>query len=337
MKLSDRDLILVTGGTGLVGSHVIEEARRQGFRVRALVRSPGSAKYLADWGAELVPGDLADTASLQSAVQGATVIIHCAAKVGDWGPTSDYRKINVEGLEQLLLAAERTGSLKRFVHISSLGVYPARDHYGTDESEQPSTTGIDGYTLTKVESEQLVLKHVKEKQLPAVVLRPGFIYGPRDRSVLPRLLERVKTGVFAFLGSPEKLMNNTYVKNLVQAIFLAIDHDDAVGKVFNITDGRLVSKQEFVETAAKFAEYPVPKKIVPLGVAKTLAKVLEAIWKLLGKKEAPLLSNARIKFLGLNLDYCIDKAKRELGYAPQFDYQDAMRETIDWFREQKML
>ncbi len=337
MKLTDRDLILVTGGTGLVGSHLIEQARQRGYRVRALVRSPDAAKQLADWGAELVAGDLGETASLKQAVEGATVIVHCAAKVGDWGPTESYRTINVHGLEQLLLAAESAGTLKRFVHISSLGVYQARDHYGTDETEQPSTTGIDGYTLTKVEAENLVLDHIREKKLPAVVLRPGFIYGPRDRSVLPRLLERVKSGVFAFLGPPDKLMNNTYVKNLVTAIFLAIDNDAAVGQVFNITDGRLVTKQEFVETAAKFAGYPVPTKIVPLGVAKLLAKVLESVWKLLGKKEAPLLSSARIKFLGLNLDYCIDKARRELGYDPQIDYQAAMQETIDWFRAQKML
>jgi nucleoside-diphosphate-sugar epimerase len=337
VKLTDRDLILVTGGTGLVGSHVIEQARQRGDRVRALVRSPDAAKQLADWGAELVAGDLGEPASLKQAVEGATVIVHCAAKVGDWGPTESYRTINVHGLEQLLLAAESAGTLKRFVHISSLGVYQARDHYGTDETEQPSTTGIDGYTLTKVEAENLVLDHIREKKLPAVVLRPGFIYGPRDRSVLPRLLERVKSGVFAFLGPPDKLMNNTYVKNLVAAIFLAIENDAAVGQVFNITDGRLVTKQEFVETAAKFAGYPVPTKIVPLGVAKLLAKVLESVWKLLGKKEAPLLSNARIKFLGLNLDYCIDKARRELGYDPQIDYQQAMQETIDWFRTQKML
>jgi len=337
VKLTDRDLILVTGGTGLVGSHLIEQARQRGHRVRALVRSPEAARQLAEWGAELVTGDLGEPDSLKKAVQGATVIVHCAAKVGDWGPTESYRTINVHGLEQLLLAAESAGTLKRFVHISSLGVYQARDHYGTDETEQPSTTGIDGYTLTKVEAENLVLDHIREKKLPAVVLRPGFIYGPRDRSVLPRLLERVKSGVFAFLGPPDKLMNNTYVKNLVAAIFLAIENDAAVGQVFNITDGRLVTKQEFVETAAKFAGYPVPTKIVPLGVAKLLAKVLESVWKLLGKKEAPLLSNARIKFLGLNLDYCIDKARRELGYDPQIDYQAAMQETIDWFRTQKML
>jgi len=182
-----------------------------------------------------------------------------------------------------------------------------------------------------------VLQHIRDRKLPAVVLRPGFIYGPRDRTVLPRLLAKLKVSAFAFLGSPEKLMNNTFVKNLAQAIFLAIDNDAAVGQVYNITDGRLVTKKEFVETAAKLAGYPQPTKIVPLGVAKFLARVMEGTWKLLGKKEAPLLSNARIKFLGLNLDYCIDKARRDLGYNPQVDFQQAMQETIDWFRSQKML
>lgn len=337
MKITPQDLILVTGGTGLVGSHVIEQARAQGYRVRALVRNPASAAQLADWGAELVSGDLSDAASLQRAVAGVTIIIHCAAKVGDWGPTESYREINVRGLEQLLQAAEATGTLRRFIDISSLGVYQARDHHGTDETEEPSTTGIDGYTLTKVEAEKLVLQHVRERQLPAVVLRPGFIYGPRDRTVLPRLLARLKIKAFAFLGPPEKLMNNTYVGNLVQAIFLAIASDAAVGQVYNITDGRLVSKQEFVATAAELAGYPIPTKIVPLGVARFLAKVMEGLWKLLGKQEAPLLSSARIKFLGINLDYSIDKARRELGYAPQVDYQEAMRVTIDWFRTQQML
>ncbi len=337
MNITNQDLMLVTGGTGLVGSHVVERARQLGYRVRALVRDPQSAGQLAGWGAELVPGDLGEPASLKRAVVGTTIIIHCAAKVGDWGPTESYRAINVHGVEQLLTAAEATGTLRRFVHISSLGVYQARDHHGTDETEEPNTAGIDGYTLTKIEAEKLVLRHVRDKQLPAVVLRPGFIYGPRDRTVLPRLLAKLKTNAFAFLGSPEKLMNNTFVKNLVQAIFLALDHDDAVGQVFNITDGRLVTKKEFVETAAQFAGYPQPTKIVPLGVAKFLAKVMEGTWKLLGKKEAPLLSNARIKFLGLNLDYCIDKARRDLNYNPQVDYQDAMRETIDWFRSQHML
>ena len=334
MEITGDDLLLVTGATGLVGSHVVERARQRGIRTRALVRPSSDTRMLDSWGVEKAVGDMADPGSLPAALAGVTVVVHCAAKVGDWGPVEEYRAANVHGLENLLDAAEATGALRRYVHISSLGVYPARDHYGTDESEPTSTKGIDGYTLTKVEAEQVVQRRVREKRLPAVVLRPGFIYGPRDRTVLPKILDRLRTRKFAFLGSGEKLMNNTFVGNLVDAIFLVMDRDEAVGQTYNVTDGRLVSKKEFIDTIADLAEYRRPTKHVPLPVARALARAMEGTWKLLGKKQAPLLSGARIKVLGLNLDYSIDKLRRELDYEPRVPFAEGMRETVDWFREQ---
>ena len=328
MLNTSQGTMLVTGATGLVGSHVVERALREGWRVRAVVRSPQSAQWLSDLGVELVRGDLSDPASLAPTVAGMQVIVHCAAKVGDWGPVEEYRKINVEGLEALLTAAVNSPDLRRMIHISSLGVYSAHDHHGTDETTPPNRLGIDGYTLTKVESEDLVLEYVRSKKLPAVVLRPGFIYGPRDRTILPKLLERLRSGQFAYLGSPQNVMNNTYVGNLVEAIFLAIENESITGEVFNITDGRLVTKAEFIETIARAAQCPVPTKVVPIGIAKGLARVLEMTYKLLGKREAPLLSSARIKFLGLNLDYCIDKARQQLGYNPSLDFTEAMQLTM---------
>ncbi len=328
MKLTSAELILVTGATGLVGSHVAEQARQQGHRVRALVRAGSDTALLKEWGVELISGDLDQPDSLVSACHGATVIVHCAAKVGDWGSTEAYRKVNVDGTRSLMDAALATGALNRWIQISSLGVYEGRDHYGTDEATAPCTTGIDGYTKTKVESELLVCEYMRNRKLPGVVLRPGFIYGPRDRTILPRLLERLRGGKFAFLGSPEKLMNNTFVGNLCGAIWLAIERDDVVGAVFNIRDPRAVTKREFVNTVCDAAGVSRPTRIVPLPVAKFLASAMEAIWKLLQKEQAPLLNRARIKFLGLNLDYSIDKAIRDLGYSPATDFRDAMKLSI---------
>jgi 2-alkyl-3-oxoalkanoate reductase len=333
MQITADDLMLVTGATGLVGSHVAERAAREGVRTRAIVRGSSDRALLDEWGVETVEGDMTDAASLQRAAEGATIVVHCAAKVGDWGPVEQYRTVNVDGLEHLLNAVEANGVLKRFVHVSSLGVYASRDHHGTDESESPNKTGIDGYTLTKVESEELVLRHVAERQLPAVVLRPGFVYGPRDRTVFPKLMARLRDGSFKFLGDGSKLMNNTYVGNLVDAIWLAIERDDVLGEVFNVRDPRLVSKREFMNGICEHARYDKPTGQVPLGVAKFLAKVMEGSAKLLGKKEAPLLSKARIKFLGNNLDFCIDKAKRELGYAPAVDFEQGIATTMAWFGE----
>lgn len=325
--------LLVTGATGLVGSHVAEHAASTGWTVRALVRPGSRSELLKSWGVELVEGHLEEPETLPAAVADVTHVVHCAAKVGDWGPVEDYRRVNVGGLGNLLEALSATGSLQRFVHISSLGVYEARDHYGTDESETPNVSGIDGYTLTKVESEQLVLDRVKQGNLPAVVLRPGFVYGPRDRTVLPRLLERLRDGKFAYLGSGKQLLNNVFVGNVVSAVWLALERDDLVGEVFNITDPRLVTRHEFIESIVDHAGLPRPTKHVPLAIARPLASILESTWRLLGKTEAPLLSQARIKFLGLHLDYSIDRARQRLGYQPEIDFQEGIERTMDWARD----
>lgn len=333
MELASHDRILVTGATGMVGSHVAERALEMGVKTRVVVRRPEAARWLADAGAEVVEGDMTVPDSLEGVFDGVTVVVHCAAKVGDWGPVEDYRTVNVRGLESLIDAASATGQLQRFVHISSLGVYEARDHHGTDENEPPCRIGIDGYTLTKVESEDLAVSRYDPDTFPLVVLRPGFVYGPRDRTILPRLIDRLRSGGFKYLGSGEQLLNNVYIANLLDAVFLAISCDDVLGEIFNITDDRLVSKRTFIGSIARGAGLPEPTKSVPLGVAKVLASVMEGTWKLLGKQEAPLLSAARIKFLGLNLDFDIGKARRELGYQPAVDFDEGIARTIEWCHE----
>ena len=331
------DRLLVTGATGLVGSHVVERACREGISVRALVRPNADTRTLQQWPVELVPGDLSEPDTLPAAVEGVTHVVHAAAKVGDWGPVDEYRAVNVRSLAHLIEACRRAGTLRRFVQISSLGVYEPRDHYGTDETTPPSASGLDGYTLSKIEAEAHLLAEVREHGFPAVVLRPGFIYGPRDRTVLPRLLDRLRKKQVRYFGSGDQLLNQTYVVNLTEAIFRALTVEGILGEVFNVTDDHLVSKRAFIETVARLAGLPAPTGKVPRPVARWLAKVSEAVYRTLGKQEAPLVSMARYKFLGLNLDFSIDKARRILGYAPPVPFEAAMAETISWFRSEGLL
>ena len=335
--MSQIQRLLITGATGCVGSHVAERAAACGIPTVALVRADSQTDRLRAWNVELIPGDLLDPASLARAVDGVTHVVHCAAKVGDWGPLDEFRAVNVRSLAHLLEACERTGRVQRFVHLSSLGVYEAKDHHGTDETVEPSVSGLDGYTLSKIEAEQLVRRAIQANRIAAVILRPGFIYGPRDRTVLPKLLQRLKRRQVKYFGSGQQLLNNTYVGNLVDAIWLALEHPQAVGELFNITDTPLVSKRQFIETVARLAGYPLPTGAVPLGIARRLATISEAVYRWCGSKEAPLVSKARYKFLGLNLDFSIEKARRVLGYEPRVPFETAMQQTIDWFRTEHLL
>lgn len=324
---------LITGATGFVGGHLAEACRAKGWTVRTLARPTSDTSRLRERGVDVRTGDLTDPAAVRAAAEGADVVVHCAAKVGDWGPVEEYRAVNVEPL-RTLLEAVKGRPLRRFVHLSSLGVYEARDHHGTDESEPLPEQHMDGYTQTKVEAEKLALLYYREHKVPVVVLRPGFIYGPRDRTVVPKLIENLTARKVRWLGGGRGALNTIYVGNLVDAIFLAIERENAVGQVYNVTDGERVTKRRFIEALVQGLGLPAPRPLsVPIWLARPLATLMERRARARGATQPPLLTQARVKFLGLNLDFSIEKAKRELGYVPRVSFDQAIAETIAWYNQ----
>jgi nucleoside-diphosphate-sugar epimerase len=324
---------LITGATGFVGSHLAEACAARGVPVRALVRAGSDTALLESQHATLVRGDVTDAAAVRKAVQGVDVVLHCAAKVGDWGPVEDYRAVNVEALRGLLEAC-RGQPLKRFVHFSSLGVYAARHHYGTDETEPLPRHHVDGYTQTKVEAEELALRYHREHGVPVVVLRPGFVYGPRDRTVLPKLMDNLRRRKVNYISGGRRALNTIYIGNLVEAAFLAAEKPEAVGQIYNLTDGETVSKRRFIEAISDGLGLPRPNPVsVPLWLARIIAWWQEGRARRRHSPKPPRLTQGRLKFMGLNLDFSIDKARRELGYRPRFSFDEGMKETLAWYRQ----
>jgi 2-alkyl-3-oxoalkanoate reductase len=321
---------LVTGGTGFVGSHVADALVGRGT-VRCLVRPESDTAHLREIGAELAVGDLTDPAAVARAVEGVDAIIHCAAKVGDWGHVDEFRRVNVGGL-RALLDAVRGKPLQRFVQVSSLGVYAARHHYGTDESEPLPDNHIDGYTQSKVECERLALDEFRKHGTPVTIVRPGFIYGPRDRTVLPRLAKRLAKRDILYISKGKNALNTTYVGNLVDAILLALDRPEAVGEVFNVTDGEFVSKRRFFEAIADGLNLPRPKGSIPLWLAWPLAYWREGKFRRQGRPNPPRITQASVKFAGLNLDFATGKARTRLGWEPRVGFDEGMAKALDWYR-----
>lgn len=325
--------VLVTGATGFVGSHVAEALVARGDTVRVLARPGADTTALEKLGVTVVRGDLADPASVKPAVEGVDVVVHAAAKVGDWGPLDDYRKVNVEGL-RALLDATLGKPLHRFVHVSTLGVYEARHHYQTDETEPLPDKHIDGYTQSKVETERLALQYHRKQQVPVAILRPGFVYGPRDRTLLPRIAKRLAEGSIMYIARGRYAMNTTYVGNLVDAITLAIDSPAAVGEIFNVTDGEHVTKRRFFETLADGLGLKRPKKFppVPVWLARILANWRESKFRRENRPHPPRITQAQLKFAGLNLDFSIAKARTKLGYSPRVLFDEGMRRAIESYK-----
>lgn len=295
--------VAVTGGRGFVGGSFLRFAKDRQYSVSSWSREQ-------DWEALSTDVD---------------AVVHCAARVGDWGPAWEYERDNVETFHRLLRATAAQNPL--IVHISSLGVHEARDHFATDEWAPLAKTALDGYTASKIMCERLAQRAITEGRR-IVILRPGFIYGALDQTVLPRIIENLKAGRLTIFGDGTKLMNNTYIENLCHAIDVSLHHPNVSGQCFHITDPRLVSKNEFMDSIAQRVGVDKEIRHLPYALGHALAFAFEKQALLSHAQTAPLLTRARLKFLGLNLDFSIAKATHELGYRPAWDFRDAIQHSL---------
>jgi nucleoside-diphosphate-sugar epimerase len=328
-------LAFITGATGMVGSHLTRRLLDEGWRVRALVRGTSDRALLKSWGVGLVEGDVGDPApAFQAHLGDADYVFHCAAMVSDWAPLEDMMRINVEGTRNLAEAAAASGRLRRFVYLSSMvvfGMYPQR---GFDESAPLICTG-DHYNLTKIRAEELVQQYVRQRGLAAAIVRPPYMYGPRDRQFLPRVLASLANGEFRFVGSGRQPFSLLYVGNLVEALYLAATKPEAKGEVFLITDGEAITRERMMEIICEESGYPMPTRHVPWWLVRMLCPVMEGLYSLRRTGEPPLVNKFRLKFMATPLTYSIEKARRVLGYRPQVTTEQGLRQTLAWFRENR--
>jgi nucleoside-diphosphate-sugar epimerase len=328
-------LCFVTGATGFIGGRLVETLLEDGHRVRVLVRRPSASPLRHRAGVEVVPGDLGEPGGLEEALQGAERAFHCAGLVGDWLRDDDARRVNVEGTRRLLEACTAAG-VGRVVHLSSLSVYGLGQHRGTDESAPLRYSG-DPYMDSKIDAERMVRVAAGRDGLAAVIVRPGFVYGPGDRRFLPKLVDALLRRQFAYVGDGAKLLNLSYVDDVARAMLLAAAAPVAPGEAFNLTDGTETSLRDFVECLCGELGIPAPTKRVPPPVAFAAAYAAEGLARARGATEAPRISRGRMRFLYYNQHYSAQKARRELGYEPQYTYREGVPPTVDWYRERGLV
>jgi nucleoside-diphosphate-sugar epimerase len=322
---------LVTGGSGFLGSHLVEALVTRGENVRVLVRPTGQLAHLQSLGVELAYGDLADARSLRTAARDIDRVYHCAALAADWGyGWETFRAINAAGTGNLLEAAAEAG-VSRFIYVSTSDVYGYPD-YPADETAPYRLRGWP-YGDTKIEAERLVWAFYRTHGLPVTVVRPVSIYGPRSKSFVLEIVELLKKGSLVHIGRPGKPAGLAYVANVVDVLLRAADSEQSVGQAYNASDGSDISWRQYVERLARIVGVPSPRLVVPHRPAYLAGWLMERAYGALRIDTRPLLTRMAVELWSTDQGFPIEKARRELGYEPQVGFDEGMRRVEAWLRE----
>ena len=334
--------VLVTGGSGLVGSHVIEALRARGEGVRALARARAAPAVRA-LGADPVIGEVTDAAAWHAASPGVRGIVHAAALVAYRGTLEDFLAVNVGGTRHALAAARATGA--RLVHISSVAVYGRTGPYSAGaEGGRGGRGGVtedfpfgfiaehDFYARSKRAAEEALWEAAARGRLAAVAIRPNVIYGERDRLFSPRVVGAVRQGIVPQVGDGTNRLACVYAGNVAAAVVLALDAPAAPGRAYNVTtDGEeALTQRGFVDAFAAEVGVRVRRLRLPYAVPR-LAVNAWARWQLLRRPaDYPGIGAAAVRFLAGENPYVAQRAQRELGWSPPVAAREAVRRTVRW-------
>lgn len=305
---------LVTGGSGFVGGALIERLRREGWEVRALARSDRAAERVRELGAEAVSGDLDGRESLRAGAEGCDLAFHAAAKVEDWGDPADFERINVHGTRNVVDACRDAG-VGRLVHVGTEAALMAGQplvHVDESAPLRPDSPAL--YPSSKARAEQVV-RAANGDGLETVVVRPRFVWGRGDTTLLPQIVDMVRSGRFRWVGGGRHLTATTHIENTVEGLWLGATKAPA-GGVYFVTDGEPIEFRQFLTALVESQGVEIPDKSVPPAVANAAARVTEALWRRLKRPGNPPLTRFAVWVSSQECTIDISRAERELGYRP---------------------
>ena len=329
-------LALVTGATGFLGSHLVQRLRAAGHEVRALVRDSGKARVLEGMGADLVHGDITSPLSLESAVEGVDVVFHAAAQVSGWLPWSAYLAATVQGTENLLAVAARA-SIRRFVHISSIRVYDdryCRQHGVVTEEAPHEERGFrhfGHYARAKVMAEAAVWRYAS--RLPVTVIRPAWIYGPRDEVILPPLIRYLSDPLAFWPGTADPCADPIYVTDAADCAIAAATHPRAINQAYNAAPHERISVREFLGTLCSVLGTKMPTRSMPLFMSKGFPYFWEGWAFVTRSRKVPRVTHGGLAMLTLDVRHDPGKAERELGWRSNVDLAAGIEQTARWLRK----
>ncbi|MBF2067754.1 MAG: NAD-dependent epimerase/dehydratase family protein [Calothrix sp. C42_A2020_038] len=318
--------VFVTGGSGFVGRNLITNLVQQGFEVLALVKWESEINILKACGATPIFGDINDLEVLKSGMTGCSLVFHAAAKVDDWGVLEDFQRVNVGGTEQVIAAARATG-VSRLVYVSTDAVLiGGKPIINASETQSLPAKQLGFYPLTKAIAETKVIE-ANSDELTTTVVRPRFVWGKGDTTLLARFVKAMRNGDFAWVSGGRYSTSTCHVKNLCEGLICAAKRGKG-GEIYFITDGSPVEFRSFITELAKTQGVEPGTRTIPRWLVWTLAWSLETAWNLLNLKGSPPITRTALSMIGSEVTVDDTKARRELGYKPVISRQEGLLEMI---------
>jgi nucleoside-diphosphate-sugar epimerase len=319
--------VLVTGATGFLGTNLVERLLSRAPRVRVLVRSAAKARTLSDRGAEVIVGEITDESAVAAAVDGVGIVYHLAGRLlRPDVPASEYERTHVEGTKVVLNACKRLPDIGRFVHCSTTGVLGVTGERPADEDAPMRPTNV--YEATKAEAELAVREAIGDG-FPAVIARPGLVYGPGDLHLLP-FFHAVLRRRFRPIGSGAVWMHPIYIDDLSEGLLRCGYHPAASGECFHFAGREPVSLAELAEAIARAGGTRVPERHIPMIAAHAAALIGDALPARL-RRAAPL-TRSRLEFLTHSRVYDVTKAGRILDFQAPTDLGTGATMTLAWYQ-----
>jgi nucleoside-diphosphate-sugar epimerase len=323
--------ILITGGNGFVGRHLVSALQTRGDSVRVLALPDEDAGLLEERGVRVHRGDIRSPEALVAPMNGAEGVLHLAAMMDVWRPMGDYRAVNVTGTENVCRAALAAG-VHRVVHMSSSSVYGMALGRPADEGF-PLSPFRDPYPVTKAAADNAVQRMIAEDKLPAVIVRPDQIFGPGDHLHFGRMADRLRAGKSIIVGRGDNALPLVYVDDIVQGLLLALADERAVGRAYNLTNDRPLTQKQLLQAIAREVGAKPPRLHISYRALYAAGYMAERLATLASSWRRPPLTRLGVAFAGTDNRYGIAKARRELGFAPRVELDEGVRRTARWYME----
>jgi nucleoside-diphosphate-sugar epimerase/2-polyprenyl-3-methyl-5-hydroxy-6-metoxy-1,4-benzoquinol methylase len=321
--------VLITGGTGFIGSRLALRCFEKGQTVRILGQENNNTeetnrRLVEQEGAEVLLGSVTEREKVREALQDVNVVYHLAAAQHEANvPDQVFWDVNVTGTRNLLEESLNVG-VKRFVYGSTIGVYGSALDGELDEDAPPRPANI--YGITKLEAEKVVQSY--KDNLPAVIIRISETYGPGDRRLL-KLFRLINKNAFFMIGNGKNLHHPIYIDDLIDGLLLAAKSEEAVGNIFVLPGKDALTTNDMVAAISEVLEASGAKFRAPLFPFLTLATILETVCKPFGIQ--PPLHRRRMDFFRKTFVFAGEKSRNVLKFSPKFTFKEGALETARWY------